>query len=269
MASVPVSDGAKEKSYYKYYLQGIRDLSEDQKAYVEKAARDGEKALLLENINDALIPDRFCPEETGYYYLKNGGVLIANNIPMPGITPEMLYWWFAWHPLEPLRYTIWDPEEHYSVEIDEAGRERSLDPRVPLEEKTWGAEHVVLESLAPDDKPVPIRISFRDPKEMGIDAARIGGKGCAFIVAANALNDGKIPSVMLETAKEIQGVMHYQVYFWIGYQMIDGQPVKCIPDDMQIPEIFPKLLLYHSSKEFSHLAEILPQVYEEEKDKWI
>ena len=82
-----------------------------------------------------------------------------------------------------------------------------------LEEKTWGAEHIVLESLAPDDKPVPIKISFHDPKDMGIDASRIGTKGCEFIVAANALNDGKIPSVMLETAKEIQGTMYCQVYF--------------------------------------------------------
>lgn len=268
MALVPVSEDAKKKTYYKYYKMGIPDLSEEQKTCVNHARRNGEKALLLKDINKALVPDMFCPDEIGYYYLQEGGVLIANNIPMPGITPEMLYWWFAWHPLEPLRYSIWDPEEHYSVEIDEEGRRRSLDPQIRLEEKTWGAEHLVVESLAPEDKPVPIKISFRDPKEMGIDASRIGSEGCAFIVAANALNDGKIPSVMLETAKKMKGIMHYQVYFWIGYQIIDGQPVKCIPDGMEIPEIFPRLLLYHSTKEFSHLARILPQVYGEEKNNW-
>ena len=37
---------------------------------------------------------------------------------------------------------------------------------------------------------------------------------------------------------------------------------------MEIPEVFPRLLLYHSTKEFSHLARILPQVYGEEKNSW-
>ena len=139
---------------------------------------------------------------------------------------------------------------------------------MPLEEKTWGANHVVIESLAPDDKPVPVEICFRNPAEMGIDPSKIGGPGCEFIVTANALNSGVVPAFMVETAKKINGVMHFQVLFWVGYHVIDGKPVKRIPDDMEIPEVLAKLLYRHSTKEFTHLAKILPQVFQEERDNW-
>lgn len=268
MALVPVSEDAKEKRYYKYYAAGIRELTEEQNAYVENARRDGEKALLPSDMNKALEPGAFCLEETGYYYLKDGGVLIASLIPMPDVTAEMLYWWFAWHPLEPLRYSIWDPEEHYDVQINEEGRRRSTDPEVPLEEKTWGADHVVVESLAPYDKPVSLDINFRNPAEMGVDPERIGGPGCEFIVTANALNSGVVPAFMLESAKKIDGVMHLQVFFWVGYHAIDGKPVKIIPEDFVIPEPLSKLLFRHSIKEFENLAKILPQVFEEERNNW-
>ena len=33
---------------------------------------------------------------------------------MPGVTSEMLDWWFPWHSVgSDLRYKIWDPEDHY------------------------------------------------------------------------------------------------------------------------------------------------------------
>ena len=115
MSLVPVSEDAKEKSYYKYYIAGIEELTDEQNADAENSRKDGAGALLPEDMNKALEPGGFCLEETGVYYLKEGGVLIANLIPMPDVTWEMLYWWFAWHPLDPLRYAIWDPEEHYDV----------------------------------------------------------------------------------------------------------------------------------------------------------
>lgn len=80
-------------------------------------------------------------------------MLVAGNIPMPDVTPEMLYWWFAWHGLEPLRYAIWDPEDHFDVKINEEGRTRSLNPNIPMNEKSWGATHTVQESIGgpPDE----------------------------------------------------------------------------------------------------------------------
>jgi hypothetical protein len=56
--------------------------------------------------------------------------------------------------------------------------------------------------------------------------------------------------------------------WWFGWQIIDGKPVKCIPDGFKIPSVGPICLLNHNVKEFSNLARILPDVYREEKDNW-
>lgn len=72
---------------------------------------------------------------------------------MPDVTADMLNWWFVWHGLDPLRYAIWDPEDHFDVTINEEGRKRALDPTIPMAEKTWGATHTVQESIGgpPDE----------------------------------------------------------------------------------------------------------------------
>ena len=38
---------------------------------------------------------------------------------------------------------------------------------------------------------------------------------------------------------------------------------------MEIPEVLAKLLYRHSTKEFTHLAKILPQVFQEERDNCV
>ena len=55
---------------------------------------------------------------------------------MPGETPEMFDWWFAWHGLEDMRYRIWDPEDHFYAR--QQMPEKVLDPKVPMKEKHGG-----------------------------------------------------------------------------------------------------------------------------------
>ena len=64
---------------------------------------------------------------------------------MPGVTPEMFEWWFAWHGLEDLRYRIWDPEDHYYAR--QQNRARTLDQSLPMRERTWGTCHHVKEDI--------------------------------------------------------------------------------------------------------------------------
>lgn len=266
MAKVPVAADAKTKSYYKYYELDIAGLTPVQRAFVADCKRDKKDALPIEERNSVL--SDMLPKETGYYPLKGGGVLVASNIDMPDITPDMLYWWFAWHGLDPFRYSIWDPEDHYSVQINDEGRKRSLDPAVPLEEKTWGATHTVLESIG--GPPDEIVIMFKNPNDMGIDTRLIGTPACRFIVIANALlGKRKVPVVMLETASDRpEGGLSYHARFWIGYHIVDGVGKRLIPWFIKPPAELLRGLVGHNIKEFSHLGKILPAVYAEEKDNW-
>lgn len=266
MANVPVAADASSKRYYKYFEMDIENLTPEQMAYV--ASSRGSEADALEACDRAKLLEPGCyPEKMGYYPLKAGGLLVAGNIPMPGVTADMLYWWFAWHGLEPLRYAIWDPEDHYDVKLDEAGRARALDPNVPMNEKTWGATHTVMESIGgPADE---IVLMFQDPGVMGYDKSKIGTDNCEFLVCCNALMGAmKIPVIMTECAKKIDGVMTFMARFWVGYHVINGGAGYLLPPEVQLPEAVAMGLEGHNIKEFTHLGKILPSVYAENKDQW-
>ena len=272
MALVPVAEDAKTKSYYKYYEQGIASPTPEQLAMVDKSRGTVEECLDIEDRNKLLEEGKIYPEKLGFYPTKDGGLLVAGNIPMPDVDKDMLYWWFAWHGLEPLRYAIWDPEDHFGNVLNEEGRIRALDPGIPMEAKTWGATHTVQESIG--GPPDEIVIMFQNPADMGFDVSRIGTPGCEFMVTANALlGPMKVPVVMTEVAKKIDGVMTFSARFWVGYHIIDGKPQCLAPVTKMLPEAqwegIAKGLLAHNIKEFSNLNRVLPKVYAEEKDKWL
>ena len=269
---VPVAEDAKTKSYYKYYEQGIDSPTPEQFAQIDVSKGTVEECLEIEDRNKVLEPETTYPEKLGFYPTKDGGLLIAGNIPMPDVDKDMLYWWWAWHGLEPLRYAIWDPEDHFGVVLNKEGRDRALDASVPMEEKTWGATHTVQESIG--GPPDEIVIMFQDPKEMGFDVSKVGKEGVDFLICANALlGPMKMPVVMTEVAKKINGVMTFQARFWVGYHIIDGEPKCLAPVTKLIPEsecdMIAKGLLAHNVKEFSNLNKVLPKVYAEEKDNWV
>ena len=35
--------------------------------------------------------------------------------PLPGVTAEMVQWWFWWHCQEDLRYQVWYPGDHIRI----------------------------------------------------------------------------------------------------------------------------------------------------------
>ena len=271
MALVPVAEDAKKKTYYKYYEQGIAPLGSGQMAMVMGSKGTSAQCLEPEDRNKLLEPNSTYPEKFGFYPTKEGGLLISGNVPMPDTTAEMLYWWFGWHGLEPLRYAIWDPEDHFDVQINEEGRKRAMDPEVPMGEKTWGATHTVMESIG--GPPSEIVLMFQNPADMGYDVSKIGTAGCEFIVCCNALlGPMKVPVLMTEVAKKIDGVMTFQARFWVGYHVIDGEARCLVPVTKVLPqeewEMLSKGLLAHNIKEFSNLNRILPAVYTENKDQW-
>jgi len=268
MAKVPVAADASSKSYYKYYEQlEIANLTPEQMEYVANCKGTVEEALSIHDRNK-LLEAGTPPNKTGYYPLKEGGLLIASDIALPGVTSDMLWWWWPWHSVDPLRYSIWDPEDHFDVQPNEEGRARALDPNVPVEEKTWGATHYVKESIGgpPDD----IVIMFQDPKVMGYDWSKVGTPECKFLIAANALlGPMKVPVVMTETASEDEdGLLTFHARFWIGYHIIDGVGKYLLPPEVELPDQVAMGLVGHNIKEFTHLAKILPSVYAEEKDNW-
>ncbi len=260
--------GSENKSYYKYFLEPFEDISAELKAQLRSSVFGREDTLEPEDRAKLLEVKRW-PAKDGVYRLKRGGALVACNVKLPDLTAEQVNWWGAWHGLDPLRYAIWDPQDHYDIHIADADRARILDPNISDAEKLWGMHHKVLESLD-QDAPSNIEMQFLNPWECGFDQSLFGTDRCGGILSARAKMMGILPVFMSEVfCKGDDGVNEIRLRFWIGYELQDDGNVKCkIPRFIKFPAKLLSNLMIHNHREYKHLNKILPRLYAEQKDNW-
>lgn len=266
---VPVTNEDRKKSYFKYYAKDVYIGEQEKYEEISKEPCDNSKALHIENRND-LFHEGALPSEFGWWLMDDGTALIANQTFFPDVTGEMFDWWFAWHPIDRLRYACWDNEDHYDVYLDNP--QKALDMNLSMRERHWDSIHNIWEDIGTGAIDL-LRIHFRNPADMGYNSDKIDTDLCNALICANVkiLGSGDmmdIPVVMTHFLRPCDGGSMLRSRFWFGWQIIDKKAVKCIPDEIKIPSIGPVCLLNHNVKEFSNLARILPQIYQEEKDNW-
>lgn len=266
---VPVEEAAKSRSYYKYFNRPLLDIPEEKQELLKHPLLPSEKGLELADRNKIFEPG-YLPDEMGVTHLHSGGYCFANHTKIPGGTGAMLQWWFAWHPLDNLRYSLWDPRDHYTVGITEDIRKKLLDPNLTTLEKCQNVTHSNTESVLLGTEPISVVLHFMKPEDMGWDASRIGTKDCSFFLCGNVVkpNGGGQPIVIMHTARDFDGYCELRSRIWVGYQIIDGKEVCVVPEGFEIPETGLASQLQHHFFEFTNLAAILPQIYHEEKDNW-
>ena len=261
---LPALTAEEEKlPYAKYFHQPLAAIAQEKLDIWRGPIAPAESVLPIEaraKLQDAEVPGL----ESGFAVAANGTGFVANKMFMPGVSAEMIDWWFGWHSVtSDLRYKLWDHDDHYYARADKPDYVK--DPSVPPAQKTWGVNHNVRENigLGPSD----LFIRFRRPAELGFDEAKIGTPDCLAMVSASGLGD--TPAIMVHMAKAAEGGIDFYSRFWMGYSLEDnGEIVKLIPDGVSIPEMVPRALYGHSIKEYSNLAAILPSLYAEEKDNW-
>lgn len=258
----PLSTEAMGKPYYAYYLEPTTAPNPKLIAELEKGPMNPVMATEIQNI-EAMLKEGYHPVENGYCSMPDGTGYVAINNVFPGVTVEMVKWWFAWHALEDLRYMLWFPKGHFGIKVSEEDRKAILDPNLPVEAKIYGRVHHVAEDTGTGIE--DIRIAFMSPESMGL---KLENTPVKFIVAGNGLSVSratgiKAPAVMFHSVREIEGGVEFRSRFWLGYNFIEGKAVKLLPDGIQIPLPVMKGLAYHNVEEYSHLAAILPRLYKE------
>lgn len=251
--------------YAKYYEQQLAEPNPRLMEILRKGPMDPSKALMPEDINK-LLEEGYHEVETGYCVLPNGAAYVAVNNVFPGVTVEMINWWFAWHALEDLRYMLWFKPGHFGISISDEDRQAILDPQTEMTAKFQGRTHYVMEDTG--GGPEDIQIQFLSPEQMGFDLSQAKIQNMGTLVAGNGLSQNrkggpKAPAIMCHYIREIPGGVESRTRFWMGYHMIDGKPVKLLPDQIQIPVEAPMGLAFHNVLEYSNLAAFLPTLYSE------
>jgi len=258
----PLTVTEKAKPYAKYYSRPMTPAPAEIYELLDKGPINPALALPIQNRNDILKPG-YLPAECGYCLMPDGSAFVAGLTKMPGVTPEMIDWWFSWHGLEGLRYAIWDNEDHYDVHVKPEDLERRLNPNLSTRERNWNTTDIVTEDVGTGT--MLLDISFMSPEDFGYDMPTFA-KGAATAVNANlGPHDPKTMLVSFShVAREIPGGIELRSRFWIGWNIVDTKPVRVgIGTPAEVIAGLAKGLAYHCPKEYHNLAAILPSVYTE------
>lgn len=250
--------------YAKYYYKDMAKIPQSDLAIVNRGPIDASLALPVSDRN-RLMASGYLPVETGYCLMPDGSGFAATNVFMPDVTPEMIDWWFNWHPLVGLRYAIWCPVAHQSISAHTP--EAHLDNSgVDLHIRNIGKIHYPLEgfNLKGAQK---LEIAFKSAKQMGLDETLFKSGSISTFTAATVTNVfPRMPiNIIFHVVRKVKGGVEYRSRYWLTYTMNrKGKIVQSMfPRPKSVVLAFARNNCIHSLMEYNHLASILPSLYRE------
>lgn len=198
--------------------------------------------------------------ENGYTIAPDGSVRIACLTEMPGVTPEMWEWWFAWHGSEAQRYKLWHPLAH--VDVGWADGRSDLTHYI-------GRTSNIVEYIGPARMNVAVR--FVEPASIGLDERKLKDRGEVAICGRGIVRDLRMESGWLvHHIRPVSGGSEMRSRFWLGGENVNpigmtGAVGKFIGRTAARLQGFSSVqaaeLMIHDAQEMNHLATILPELY--------
>lgn len=251
-----------KKPYAKYFHKDLAEIPAEDLDKVNAGPVDPSRATSIRNRNDLMKPG-YLDVETGYTVMPDGSGFAATLVNMPGVTPEMLDWWFNWHPLEGLRYALWCPIAHTGISVKNPSQHLDASD-VPLKERNYGSTHYPVEgfNVQGADK---IRIDFFSPEDFGLDMSLFKEPQISRAYCANVTIDAiRVPfNAFFHAVREVEGGVEFRSRYWVWQTMKKGRPVKVkLPSPHKMTDLARNNCL-HSLTEYNNLASFLPQLYQE------
>ncbi len=194
-------------------------------------------------------------KEVGYQKMEKDTYLVSMYCPMPGITPEMIKWWFWWHPQKNERYQVWFPEAHFAIGYSkkQAGYFKCTECPDFQNNTQYPVEKI-------GGMRMPLRIDFISPEEFGFSRQMMDENNIPLIVCGHV---GAFKGLIWHTEmahifKQTEDGLFMISRFWLGKSM--KNPVlrkRIITEDMA------KGMAEHCCIEYRNLVEILPVLYHE------
>lgn len=206
----------------------------------------------FEDKND-ILSDPELQQEVGFRKMEDGTYLVSMVCPMPGITPEMLRWWFWWHPQGDERYQVWFPGAHFGIGYPKKQRHYFERPSCPPFENNT---QYPLEKIGGGK--LPLRIDFVTPEEFGFSRQRMEEQHIPLIVCGHvgAFNNLIRHTEMAHIFKQTGDGLFLISRFWLGKTMTNPLLRRRI-----ITEDMARGMAEHCCVEYRNLCEILPPLY--------
>jgi hypothetical protein len=230
---------------------------------VRRGMRPKEDAIALREADRLLEPD-YLSMENGFARLSDGILHVATLTPMPGVTGEMIDWWFAWHPLDPIRYQMWNPKDH----VDAKWRRpiaRGASWREVYETNVADVDEYVGSSF------LKLSIAYERP-ERYLTTSRFSSAGVETAVCARVLRRdlaGIVAGHLVHLIRKTSDGVEMRSRFWLADLGIDGPLAAITKPLFETPGIRRTIvrdhvgrdLLIHCAEEMRHLAGFLPELF--------
>ncbi len=248
---VPITSEEIRSPYYRHF---VRRMCEPERELYDCASdwTEASEALLPEELN-RLFEQSFGKMENGISRLPDGCAAIALTIDMPGVTPEMFHWWYAWHSLEPMRFKIWNREEHYDCR--RLNPAKAQDNSLSMAQRYQNTICELEEDLG--FGPERIRVHYRRPEDFGFDAEKLKSFEGAIVCAGDTRSP--VMSVHFLSPTATGCLLRSRV--WLGCGIEKGRPKRLLPPGAMIPIEPARGHFCHLARDMSHLAAVLPELY--------
>lgn len=248
---IALTEEQKNSPLYKYYELPIAPVPEERIASIMQMEADQSCIVPCNHLNLLFEADDYA-DEYGIFRCPDGGIMLSNITDMPGVTPQMFDWWFAWHGLDTMRYIIWDKDDHYYAQT--RNPEKARDTTLSMKERYWNTVHDVQEALLDGEEPIPVVIPFVPPEALGFAPEKLAEFHGTIVCTSG-------PVIMIHFLQPAENGSKLRTRFYLGYQC-SGQGNVRIPD-FQAPLGLARAMLVHNIKEYTHLGKILPALYHE------
>lgn len=200
-----------------------------------------------------ILHDETIQNEMGFCRLNDGNYLVSMTCPMKDITPEMINWWFWWHPQKSERYKAWFPGEHYGVSYSKKDKHYFSENKLPSfqDNSQFPVERIGKIIM-------PLRIDFTTPEKFGFSKELMKENNIPLIVCGNVSALGGLVShtKMAHIFKETNDGLLLISRFWIGETLKNPIFRKVILTDETA-----KGMAEHCYVEYRNLVEVLKALY--------
>jgi len=257
--------------FQKYLDRPNTDVSEEHLNILKNGSHISKPLCLARRDVNKLLAAGYLEAENGYCRNDDGSHYVACMTKMPGVTLDMIDWWFWWHAAEGVRYRIWYPEMHYDNDTDFGGHYD--DENLSYRQRLHLSTHTVTEDIGVGkDK---IIIDFMSPSDFGYDASKLNPEKETIVCArVGSPQRGMWAVEMCHFVRVTDDGVEMRSRFWMGYEVkkMNHSGKSLLASIMNtsfmkrklLPKNLGEKMFHHCSQEYHNLAGLLPQLYSEE-----